>query len=123
MRLTSVLRHSHILVCSPSFIDREHANRTELAYVDVDYTQYCQDCSRLSVGIGQNSATEAAIRNTWGPTDRGTLRIDTPTTLVDRNGVIMSWILPEALLPQFQVSSLDHTSVSILQGYLHDVSG
>lgn len=74
-----------------------------LAYIDVDYEEYCKDCERRGAGRGQDSDKEARICQDWGPGDRGCLRIETPRTLVDRTGVVMGWILPEVLLPQFQV--------------------
>ena len=55
------------------------------------------------VHTGQNSKKEEFLREKWESLDHGTIRINTPRTVVDRGGRIMAWILPEALLPELQV--------------------
>lgn len=89
-----------------------------VAYVNVDFDDYCRDCTRRGVARGQDSIKEAAIRERWSPTDRGALCIDTPRTIVDRSGIIMAWILPGVLLPRFQVCTV-HCVISHvdLQGW------
>lgn len=44
------------------------------------------------------------MRERWGPKNRGTLKIETPRTVIDRHGRIIMWALPDVILPRFQVS-------------------
>ena len=73
-------------------------------YLDVDYEEYCQDCQKIRTGRGGNSVKEAWLREKWG-VGKPTVRVSTPRTLVDRNGIILAWILPSILDEATQVCS------------------
>ncbi|KAK7676827.1 hypothetical protein QCA50_020233 [Cerrena zonata] len=73
-----------------------------LVYVNWDYEEYCAECRGVKVARGDNSAKEGKLREKWGPKTRGTMRIDTPRTVVDRKGIIMTWILPEVIPQKYQ---------------------
>lgn len=79
-----------------------------LVYVNWDYEEYCAECRGVKVARGDNSAKEGKLREKWGPKTRGTMRIDTPRTVVDRKGIIMTWILPEVIPQKYQVRCVSY---------------
>ena len=77
-------------------------------YVDWDYESYCEDCTNRHLSNGVNSAKEKALRDHWEPKNRGTLRIRRAVTIIDLKDRIIGWILPEVLLPSYQVLQTFH---------------
>ena len=72
-------------------------------YIDWDYEQYCNECIAGKLSDGRNSAKENKLRRRWEPEGRGFMRLSSPRTVVDLQGRIISWILPNAISPYFQV--------------------
>lgn len=72
-------------------------------YVDWDYEAYCEDCRNRHLSNGGNSAKEKAFRDAWEPKYRDTMRIRRAATIVDLKNRIIGWILPEVVLPCYQV--------------------
>ena len=77
-------------------------------YVEWDYESYCEDCTNRHLSNGGNSAKEEALRDDWEPRHRDTLRIRRAATIVDSKSCIIGWILPEVLLPSYQVLQTLH---------------
>ena len=82
-------------------------------YVDWDYESYCHDCTSRHLSNGGNSAKEKALRDDWEPKYRSTLRIRRAATIVDLKNRIIGWVLPEVLLPDYQVLGAFHFTCSI----------
>ena len=71
--------------------------------IDVDFKQYCNDCSTRHLGGGMNSKKEHILKQSWHPQNGHIMRISSPHTVVDTKGVIISWALHGALIPELQV--------------------
>ena len=91
-----------------------------VVYVDWDYEAYCEDCRSRHLSNGGNSAKEKAFREAWEPKYRNTMRIRRAATIVDLKSRIIGWILPEVLLPCYQVPKTFYLDLAIaLSSYLH----
>lgn len=90
-------------------------NITILVYMDWDFREYTRECKAKKMHDGRNSVQEQILRDKWAPLGHGTMRMNTPRTVVDRAGRIMVWILPEALSEELQVtiSSTVHNAIVI----------
>ena len=77
-------------------------------YVDWDYESYCEDCANRHLSNGGNSRKEEALREEWEPKHRDTLRIRRAATIIDSKNRIIGWMLPEILLPSYQVQQPLH---------------
>ena len=75
-----------------------------LVYMDWDFGEYTAECKAKKTHDGRNSIQERILRDKWAPLEHGTLRMNTPRTVVDRAGRIMVWILPGALSGELQVT-------------------
>ena len=87
---------------------------TSAVYVDWDYESYCEDCASRHLSNGGNSAKEQALREDWEPRHRASLRIRRAATIVDLKNRIIGWILPEVLLPTYQVLPTFHSNHHLL---------
>lgn len=85
-----------------------------LVYVEWDYKKYCEDCAHRHLSNGGNSAKEEALRNEWEPKHRGTMRIRRAATVVDLQGRIIGWVLPEILPLYYQVWGIANDSCLIV---------
>ena len=79
-----------------------------VVYVDWDYESYCEDCTNRHLSSGGNSRKEEALREEWEPKHRDTLRIRRAATIIDSKNRIIGWMLPEILLPSYQVQQPLH---------------
>ena len=85
------------------FMDDSFHPLPSAVYVDWDYESYCEDCTNRHLSNGGNSAKEEALCDDWETRHRNTLRIQRAATIVDLKDRIIGWILPEVLLPSYQV--------------------
>ena len=90
-------------------------------YVHWDYQSYCEDCANRHLSSGGNSEKEKALRDDWEPKYRDTLRIRRAATIVDVKNRIIGWVLPEVLLPTYQVLqtfSYSHRTIFSIHVYI-----
>lgn len=59
---------------------------------------------------GASETKEAILRNAYPPLDK---KISSNTTVVDNEGKVVAWLLPDLLSPGAQVSALSHVSKSL----------
>lgn len=101
--------HLQTLVRFYSFSPWIDRHRQALSvYVDWDYESYCKDCKSRHLSNGGNSEKEEALRKDWEPNHRATMAIRRATTIVDTQDRIIGWILPDLLLPRYQVEVIFH---------------
>ena len=71
--------------------------------LDIDFEQYCEECTNSHLGTGLNSEKEASLRRRWALNGGKMLHISSPTTIVDNRGIVAAWALQDVLLPGLQV--------------------